>query len=62
MTETGDLREAATKFFAALRRLDESGVERIVAEAVPEIGLGRAIMERLRRAATGSGAPKSTPV
>ena len=55
LTTTGDLREAASGFFAALRRLDESGVEKIVAETVPEVGLGRAIMERLRRAAAGSG-------
>ncbi len=55
LTESGDLQEAAVRFFAALRRLDESGVERIVAEPLPEVGLGRAIMERLRRAAIGSG-------
>ena len=55
LTESGDLQEAAACFFAALRRLDESGVERIVAEPLPEVGLGRAIMERLRRAAIGSG-------
>ncbi len=55
LTNSGDLREAASRFFAALRRLDESGVEKIVAEAVPEVGLGQAIMERLRRAAAGSG-------
>ncbi len=55
LTEAGDLREAAVRFFAALRRLDDAGVEKIVAEPLPEIGLGRAIMERLRRAAAGSG-------
>ena len=49
---TGDLREAATTFFAKLRRLDESGVELIVAEPVPETGLGVAIMDRLRKGAT----------
>ena len=52
----GDLREAAARLFAALRRLDEAGLDLIVAEPVPEEGLGRAIMERLRRAAAGSGA------
>ena len=62
LTDAGDLRQAATRFFAALRRLDESGVGRIVAEPVPEIGLGRAIMERLRRAAAGSGKLKTSPV
>ena len=55
LSEAGDLREAAARLFAALRRLDEAGLRRIVAERVPEEGLGRAIMERLRRAAAGSG-------
>ena len=55
LTASGDLREAAVAFFAALRRLDEAGLTKIVAEPVPEVGLGRAIMERLRRAAVGSG-------
>lgn len=42
---------AAPQFFSALRRLDAAGVERIYARPVPEDGLGRAIMDRLRRAA-----------
>lgn len=46
-----DLREAAANLYGAMRRLDESGVKRIVAEPVPETGLGAAIMERLRKAA-----------
>jgi L-threonylcarbamoyladenylate synthase len=54
LTESGDLREAAANLFAALRRLDESGVDRILAERGPETGLGRAILERLTRAAAGS--------
>ena len=55
LSEDGDLRVAATRLFAALRRLDAAGLDLIVAEPVPEEGLGRAINERLRRAATGSG-------
>lgn len=51
LSPTGDLAEAARNLFSALRRLDASDVERIEAEAVPETGLGRAIMDRLRRAA-----------
>ena len=47
-----DLHEAAANFYGALRRLDEAGLELIVAEAVPETGLGVAIMERLRKAAS----------
>jgi L-threonylcarbamoyladenylate synthase len=47
----GDLREAATRFFAALRRLDASGAEVILAERFPEKGLGIALNDRLTRAA-----------
>jgi L-threonylcarbamoyladenylate synthase len=47
-----DLREAAARLFAAMRRLDEAGLDLIVAEEVPEAGLGLAIMDRLRRAAS----------
>ena len=46
-----DLREAAANLYGALRRLDEADLELIVAEPVPETGLGVAIMERLRKAA-----------
>lgn len=45
--------EAAPLFFAALRRLDASGLTRLYACALPESGLGMAIMDRLRRAAHG---------
>ncbi len=55
LSRSGDLREAAANLFAALRTLDESGLDLIVADEVPETGLGVAIMERLRRAAAGSG-------
>jgi len=51
LSERGDLVEAAYRLFSALRRLDRSGVEVIYAERVPEVGLGRAIMDRLRKAA-----------
>jgi len=46
----GDLREAAANLFAAIRRLDALTLDLILAEALPEVGLGRAIMDRLRRA------------
>lgn len=51
LSATGDLREAAANLFAALRRLDAAGVEEIIAEPIPETGLGNAIMDRLRKAA-----------
>jgi L-threonylcarbamoyladenylate synthase len=47
----GDLREAATKFFATMRRLDEVGAKQIVAVRFPNEGLGRALNDRLQRAA-----------
>ena len=51
LSTTNDLREAATNLFRELRELDRAGLDCIVAEATPEIGLGAAIMDRLRRAA-----------
>ena len=50
LSENGDLREAAANLFSALRRMDHLGLDFIIAEPVPEVGLGRAIMDRLRRA------------
>ena len=46
-----DLEEAGRKFYGALRRLDAAGLETLYAEALPETGLGRTLMERLRKAA-----------
>ncbi len=54
LSERRNLREAAANLFAALRRLDGLGLDRIVAHPVPEEGLGLAIMDRLRRCAAGS--------
>lgn len=51
LSEQGDLAEAAQHLFAALRLLDSSDVDLILAEPMPETGLGRAINDRLRRAA-----------
>ena len=51
LTNQGDLIEAATNLFRLLRELDRAGLDLIVAEAVPEEGIGCAMMERLRRAA-----------
>jgi L-threonylcarbamoyladenylate synthase len=52
LSTEGDLREAAANLFAAIRRLDALNLDLIVAEPIPEVGLGRAIMDRLRRAAS----------
>jgi L-threonylcarbamoyladenylate synthase len=45
---------AAANLFAALRRLDALGLDLLLAEPCPEEGIGRAIMDRLRRCAAGS--------
>lgn len=50
LSAEGDVLEAATNLFAALHRFDRLGLDRLVVEAIPEQGLGRAIMDRLRRA------------
>ena len=46
-----NLHEVAKNLFAAMRKLDAANVEIILAEKFPEIGLGRAINDRLKRAA-----------
>jgi L-threonylcarbamoyladenylate synthase len=50
LSRSGDLDEAARNLFSALRKLDESPAKIILAEYVPETGLGRAINDRLKRA------------
>jgi L-threonylcarbamoyladenylate synthase len=51
LSERQDLREAAANLFRYLRELDVPNIDLIVAERVPDQGLGAAIMDRLRRAA-----------
>jgi L-threonylcarbamoyladenylate synthase len=51
LSPSGDLKEYATKVFSALHELQESDVAVILAEPVPEEGIGIAIMDRLRKAA-----------
>jgi L-threonylcarbamoyladenylate synthase len=53
LSETGNPREAAARLFETLHELDRAGgLVRILAELAPEDGLGAAINDRLRRAAT----------
>ena len=56
LSPSGDLRECAASFFAALRRLDTARPDLILATGFPNHGLGRALNDRLRRAATGGTA------
>jgi L-threonylcarbamoyladenylate synthase len=51
LSPAGDLKEAAQNLFKALRELDKLPVKHILAEQVPDHGLGRAINDRLARAA-----------
>ena len=51
LSPTQNLQEAAQRLFMGMRLLDESAADLILAEFVPEIGLGRAINDRLKRAA-----------
>jgi L-threonylcarbamoyladenylate synthase len=50
LSPTGDVIIAAQNLFSYLRELDQLNVAIIVAEEVPDVGVGRAINDRLRRA------------
>ncbi len=52
LSSSGDLREAAINLFAALHNLEENpDINYIVAEPIPETGIGIAIMDKLKKAA-----------
>jgi L-threonylcarbamoyladenylate synthase len=51
LSRSGNLEEAASKLFAALRELDQAGAAAIAVMPIPATGLGEAINDRLRRAA-----------
>jgi len=51
LSPSGDLVEAAARLFDALYHADASSMPRIAVAPVPDEGLGRAINDRLRRAA-----------
>jgi L-threonylcarbamoyladenylate synthase len=51
LSQSGDLAEAAANLFAMLRHLDRPEFTGIAVMPIPESGLGRAINDRLRRAA-----------
>jgi len=51
LSVSGDLNEAAQHLFSALRKLDKLPVKYILAEIMPDYGLGKAINDRLNRAA-----------
>ena len=55
LSPNGDLVEAAARLFDLLHRCDQTGVQKIAVAPIPDSGLGRAINDRLARAA----APRS---
>lgn len=50
LSKKGNMEEAATRLFTGLREMDALNLQLIVSEYVPDIGLGRAINDRLKRA------------
>jgi L-threonylcarbamoyladenylate synthase len=51
LSPTADISEAAKNLFASLRTLDTMDVSVILSELLPDDGLGRAVNDRLKRAA-----------
>ncbi|MFK7775436.1 MAG: L-threonylcarbamoyladenylate synthase [Saprospiraceae bacterium] len=51
LSKVGDFSEAARNLFAGMRHLDSLGLDLIIAALLPEKDLGRAINDRLKRAA-----------
>lgn len=50
LSESKSLDEAATNLYAAMHRLDKLNLDVIIAERLPDIGLGKSINDRLERA------------
>jgi L-threonylcarbamoyladenylate synthase len=50
LSKSGDDKEAAMQLFAVLRRFDKDQCKKVYFQWAPEIGLGRAINDRLKRA------------
>ena len=53
LSRTGDIREAAANLFQTLRKLDKMHLDILIAERLPEVNLGLAIMDRLKKASAG---------
>lgn len=51
LSKTGNLEEAATNLYDSLHQLDSLELDVIIAEKLPEIGLGNSVNDRLQRAA-----------
>ena len=56
LAEVADADELAARLFALLREAEDVGASAIVVEGVARTGVGRAVMDRLTRAAAASRA------
>jgi len=52
LSKDGNLMEVAVNLYAAIQRLDSMGLKMIVVERVPNVGIGRAINDRLEKASS----------
>lgn len=50
LSEIGDYKEAAERIYATLRDLDNMGFDLILTSYLPEVGVGKAINDKLKRA------------
>jgi L-threonylcarbamoyladenylate synthase len=50
LSETGDMNEAAKNLYAALHEMDQRNCKRIFIEEFPNVGLGKTMNDRLKRA------------
>jgi L-threonylcarbamoyladenylate synthase len=51
LSPSGDLSQAASRLYSVLHILDELNLDVIIAEKMPDLGLGQSINDRLARAA-----------
>jgi L-threonylcarbamoyladenylate synthase len=51
LSPTGSLAEAASKLYAALHELDQMNLDLIVVQRFPDVGIGKAMNDRIARAA-----------
>lgn len=51
LSKSGNLQEVAKNIYAALHEMDEIGLDLIIVEKLPEIGIGIAVNEKLEKAA-----------
>ena len=50
LSKSGNLKEAAKNLYAAMHRLDKLNLEMIIAERLPDVGLGKTMNDKLQRA------------